>query len=135
MRDDQKFNALFQSVFGYDRNDQETEGSTCEPAQGKWKIYRPSRLDDFVISEHIQTRNDSPAVELCSLYNSVIDRCITEIEARFSANNTALLRSLRSLASLNDNFLNPLDLQKLADLCNVDLQKSSAEIEAAKALL
>jgi len=135
MRDDQKISALFQSVFGDDFNDQGdgTERDTSEPAQGKRKICRPSRLNDFVILEHIETRNESPKVEQCSLYNSVIDRCVVEIEARFSENNITLLRSLKSLASLDDNFLNPSDLKKIADLCTVDLQKCSSEIEAAKA--
>lgn len=59
--------------------------------------------------------------------------CIAEIETRFSETNVALLKSLRALTSVNsEQFMNPLDLGKLANLCDVDMKKSAAELEAAK---
>src|ERR1700761_3708190 len=133
MRDEHKFEQLFTSVFGNERDETDSAQKPLR-VTGKRKVICPAWLDDFVIVEHVETRSDlSPRLEMIGLYNSIIDRCVTEIETRFSASNVALLKSLRALTCLNsEQFMNPLELESLANLCDVDLKKSAAELEAAK---
>jgi len=81
-------------------------------------------------------RTDTSAnqkIELRQLYCGVIDQTVGEIKTRFSANNIALLKSLKALVAFEDFESNASfikDLGPLGRLCDVDLIQSHEEIIA-----
>ena len=149
LRMDGQFKNLFDSIFVSTTGKSSQTATTTNnltdktPPPQKSKSTRTAhvaaRYSKFVITEKIPNSSTSDPIELrfLSLYNGVLDRTITEIENRFNAKNIALLKSLRSLTSFDENFMNKNELSTLAKLCAVDLTAASAssEIEAAKPFL
>ena len=78
---------------------------------------------------------DVSNTELLSLFNSIIDRTIVEIETRFSKENISLLQSLKSLVSFGTEILNLEALETLSSLCGIDLLKAKEEISTVKQFL
>ena len=108
----------------------------------------PEALNQFVITQQLPARIVSDPVsatatarsmqslkdDLCSLHNGVVDRVVSEIEARFCTKNVALLDTLKVLASFDDTFFSIEKLKPLGKLCTVDMESRLVchEIECAR---
>ena len=135
-RSSDNFEDLFVSVFGVDTT---TDGQ-LESGRSKRTIVMPHTLHDFVVTEHLPARTGpigsvkSQREDLCSVYNGVVDRTVSEIETRFSAKNISLLKSLKALTSFDETFFSIEKLKTLAMLCGVDMESTRVhtEIEVAR---
>ena len=59
--------------------------------------------------------------EMVNLFNDDIDRTVIEIETGLSAQDVALLKSLKNFTFLDCDFLQPSLLESLSRFCAVDI--------------
>lgn len=139
LRSAEKFEELYSAVFtdsGVESGD--ASATALQPVQvgSKRRIVASSTLNDFVLTDLMPRRIDTSAnqkIELRQLYFGVIDQTVGEIKTRFSANNIALLKSLKALVAFEDFESNASfikDLGPLGRLCDVDLIQCHEEIIA-----
>ena len=129
------FQHLYETEFGIEDGNSSRPTSSEVTKKRRLRSNPPSTVSDLVLMERITTRENPCKSQMLSLFNGVIDRTVNEIGTRFSAQNVALLKSLKNLTSLDSDFLRPSLLEPLSCLCAVDIRAVEAEIATAGSFL